>query len=96
MNALLVVIAVLGLSALIISAYIFSVAARSFVSEEAINTDQELGARDLFPRRSSDRRKAPSPVSFPIALNGVVIPVDRRKKPDRRKRPLLSLIEADG
>lgn len=95
MNALLAVIAVLGLAALIISAYIFAVAARSFVSGEESDMDKAISeAQGLVPRRSNDRRKTPPPASFPITVNGVAIPEDRRKAPDRRKRPLLSLIEA--
>lgn len=88
MNVLLAVIAVLGLTALILSVYIFSVAARSFVSEKTDVRDAHY-VRGLVPRCIHDRRTSPPAVLFPIIINGIVIPVDRRTNPDRRRRPLL-------
>jgi|SRR5690625_1897529 len=89
MNVLLAVIAVLGLITLILSVYIFAIAARSFVSGDHPEPTDRLHTRALVPRDRTDRRKASPAVLFPIVINGVVIPVDRRKGLDRRKRPLL-------
>ena len=91
MDVLLALIAVLGFTALILSVYIFSVAARSFVSDKVDRGDAHH-AKVLMPRRIHDRRKAPPVTLFPIVINGVVIPVDRRRRyADRRRRPLVHI-----
>lgn len=94
MNVLLAVIAVLGITALILSVYIFAVAARSFVSDKVDVKDGHY-SEGLIPRRINDRRKSPPAALFPLIINGVVIPVDRRKHPDRRRRPLVHLAEPE-
>lgn len=95
MNALLAVMAVLGLIAVIIAAYIFAMAARYFVSDDHLEPTGNLHINGLVPRRSIDRRKAPPVTAFPLVINGIVIPVDRRKQPDRRKKSLFRLTRAE-
>jgi hypothetical protein len=84
MNMLLFILGVIGLSAIAIAAYVFTVAARDYVSTE--NNSQGNGgesADSLVERRNIERRRE-SAVSFPLEIDGVIIPQDRRKQPERR------------
>ena len=84
MDAILTLVGVLGLGALIISVYIFAVAARRFVSDDDY---EELVRRDDWVTRSgSDRRQNARPVLFPITVDGELITEDRRQGGDRRQR----------
>ncbi len=94
MNTLLVTIAVLGLSALIVSAYIFAAAARTFVSH---HDDEGLSGEplpNLHRRSEEDRRRAPAPARFPILAGGQWIMEDRRRTPDRRKQSSWKMAES--
>lgn len=89
MGTVLTGIAVLGLGALVISVYVFAVAARNFVSddEEEGELQPEPGTlASINARSGDDRRKAPPVLLFPATINGVLIPEDRRHLPDRRYR----------
>ena len=86
MDVILVVLGVMGLGAIIISAYVFVVAARNYVSDQQapflLKSKEPL--RHAFVERSpADRRKG-KPVTFPLAVNGILIAQDRRVLPDRR------------
>lgn len=87
MDMVLIVLGILGLGAIIISAYVFTVAARNYVSAEDLkhrNNRINSNGKPWVTRRSSDRRSG-KPVQFPLTVNGLIIPEDRRQMPDRRK-----------
>ena len=88
MNVVLIVLGILGLGAIVIAAYVFTVAARTYVSaEELARREGSKGtpaSRPLVERSPLDRRSG-KPVTFPLTVNGVVVPQDRRHRPDRRK-----------
>ncbi len=88
MQTVLIILGVLGFGAVVISAYVFTVAARNYVSEK--NGDQESainyqnGEKLYVVRNSTQRRQRESAV-FPLELaSGEVIHLDRRRQPDRR------------
>ena len=87
MDVVLIILGVLGLGAIIISVYVFTVSARNYVSsdEQGRRRVQAPPARKhLVQRRATDRRSGKQ-VVFPLTVNGVVVPEDRRHLPDRRK-----------
>ncbi len=88
MDTVLIVLGVLGLGAIVISAYVFTVAARNYVSaEDDVNrrpTKLNSSGKPWVMRASRDRRSG-RPVTFPLTVNGIVIPEDRRVMPDRRQ-----------
>lgn len=88
MGTVLTGIAVLGLGALLVSVYVFTAAARNFVSDDDSRDMQpEPGVLVSINARSGDDRRKSTPVTlFPLTINGVVIPEDRRHLPDRRYR----------
>jgi hypothetical protein len=86
MDTVLLIIGVLGLGAVVIAAYVFVVAARNYVSENdhppqkdpALSTTKSFIDRNLRDRREILR------FDFPMTVNGMLIPVERRIMPDRR------------
>ena len=88
MDTVLIVLGVLGLGAIIISAYVFTVAARTYVSAEEDAHRRPAKLNDSgkpWVKRSGEDRRSGVPVKFPLTIDGVVIPEDRRHLPDRRK-----------
>ena len=86
MDVVLIVLGVLGFGAIVIAAYVFTVAARNYVSAEDKNHRQNgasLSDKRLIARRADDRRSN-KPVQFPLTVNGALIAEDRRHLPDRR------------
>jgi hypothetical protein len=83
MDAVLVTLGVLGLGAIVISAYVFTVAARNYVSEDYAHKRNRT-APIVEKRSGTDRRQA-DPVAFPLKLDGRLILEDRRVNPDRRE-----------
>ena len=87
MDALLITLGILGLGAILISAYVFTVAARNYVSDDH-NRRGKKGAKsdpyDTVSRSLHDRRSGQT-VSFPLTVNGILITHDRRNLPDRRQ-----------
>ena len=86
MDTMLAILGIFGLGAICVSAYIFTVAARNYVSWEdqsPTETSPGGGERLYTSRRQRDRRKG-EPVEFPLTVNGVLIPRDRRRQPERR------------
>ena len=86
MDVVLIILGILGFGAIIISAFIFTVAARNYVSD-----DQQKGRRvtplakhQMVVRRTSDRRVGQA-VTFPLTVNGMLITHDRRHTPERRR-----------
>ena len=87
MDMVLIVLGVLGLGAIIISAYVFTVAARNYVSADEMrqrNHRVTTNGKPWVARSGKDRRSG-KPVQFPLTVNGIVIPQDRRHLPDRRQ-----------
>ena len=86
MDVVLIILGVLGFGAIVIAAYVFTVAARNYVSAEDKNHRQNgisLSNKRLIARRPDDRRSG-KPVEFPLTVNGILIPQERRHSPDRR------------
>ncbi len=92
MDTILSVIGVLGLGAFVIAIWVFFSAARRKETprdnEDPLTvTDSEFNPyRQWVERAPGDRRRNPQPVLFPITLNGVLIPTDRRVRADRRRQ----------
>jgi len=81
MNSLLLIFAVLSLVAVAIATYVFTVAARNYVSDSV--DEDELAVddkdRELVNRSAQDRRQPNNVIHFPIQLsNGEVVYRDRR------------------
>jgi hypothetical protein len=86
MDIVLIILGVLGFGAIVIAAYVFTVAARNYVSDEdhpQRATPVTPGAHNFIPRSPTDRRRN-EPAVFPLTVNGVVIAQDRRHLPERR------------
>ena len=64
MDAILTLVSILGLGALIISVYIFAVAARRFVSED--DYEQYAARADWVPRSGQDRRQNSRPPEWSL------------------------------
>ena len=87
MDVVLIILGVLGLGAIVISVYVFTVSARNYVSSDepgGRSVQAPPARKHLVQRRPSDRRSG-GQVVFPLTVNGVVVPEDRRHLPDRRK-----------
>jgi len=89
MNTVLVVLAVLGIGAIVISAYVFAASARRYVSEdESAKTDAEPTETDELSRlyvvrSSSDRRNTDQAAQFPLQVGASVIQQERRARERR-------------
>jgi hypothetical protein len=86
MDVVLIILGILGFGAIVIAAYVFTVAARNYVSNDTHTSHPHrthLRREGYVVRDPRDRRRAP-PVQFPLTVNSVVIPEDRRVHPDRR------------
>ena len=86
MDVILITLGVLGFGAILISAYVFTVAARNYVSDDTQvpHGDSTAARRDGFVARDPRDRRRGVPVEFPLTVNSVVIAHDRRELPDRR------------
>ena len=86
MDVILIVLGVMGFGAIIISAYVFVVATRNYAADQRapflLKSKEPL--RQTFVERSRTDRRKGSPVTFPLAVNGILIAQDRRVLPDRR------------
>jgi hypothetical protein len=87
MEIVLITLGIVGFGAIVIAAYVFTVAARNYVSTE----DQHFrdlrnsaAGEDFVARAPIDRRRNPTQPQFPMIVNSVVIPRDRRTSPERR------------
>ncbi len=86
MDAVLIILGIMGLGAIVVSAYVFTVAARNYVSED--HRRYTLGRNPVdFVERSTVDRRSGRPVTFPLTVNGILIARDRRVLPDRRANP---------
>ena len=86
MDTVLLVLGVLGFGAVIVAAYVFTVAARNYVSENdgAERTTAAPPANKTLTERSPLDRRQVIQLEFPITVSGILIPHDRRALPDRR------------
>jgi hypothetical protein len=89
MDVVLIILGILGFGAIVIAAYVFTVAARTYVSAEDNSQRKNHAPREdtSFVERSPRDRRSGSGDSarFPLNVDGVVIAEDRRRLPDRRK-----------
>jgi hypothetical protein len=86
MDVVLVILGLLGLGAVVISTYVFTVAARTYVSDDHLHRRRNSNSnqpRDRAARSSIDRRSS-RPVTFPLTVNSILIANDRRTLPNRR------------
>lgn len=87
METVLITLGIIGFGAIVIAAYVFTVAARTYVSTEDQHfQDQRAATReeDFVTRAPVDRRRNSVQPQFPMIINSVVVPRDRRRTPERR------------
>ena len=87
MDVVLIILGILGFGAIVIAAYVFTVAARNYVSEDdpLPLSGWESSRRERFVvRNGQERRRGGAPVKFPMTINSKVIPRDRLELPERR------------
>jgi len=87
MEVVLITLGIIGFGAIVIAAYVFTVAARTYVSSEDqhfLDLRAASYGDDFIKRDPVDRRRSSSTPQFPMIINSVVIPRDRRKTPERR------------
>lgn len=86
MDVVLVIVGLLGLGAVVISIYVFTVAARTYVSDDHLHRRRNSNGNQPHYRavRSSSDRRSNRPVTFPLTVNSILIANDRRTLPDRR------------
>tara|TARA_R110002124_G_scaffold43823_2_gene134484 strand:+ start:2333 stop:2608 length:276 start_codon:yes stop_codon:yes gene_type:complete len=86
MDVVLITLGLMGLGAVVISTYVFTVAARTYVSEDHQHLRRPPGNGQLSERvtRSPIDRRSGRPVTFPLTVNSILIANDRRSLPDRR------------
>lgn len=86
MDVILITLGVLGFGAIIVSTYVFMVAARNYVSDDSGHyPDTTDRTPRRFAERSTSDRRGGQPVTFPLMVNGILIERDRRVNPDRRQ-----------
>lgn len=87
MDVVLIILGVLGFGAIVISTYVFTVAARTYVSDDyrqARKYTVDAQSRRVVVRDPIDRRRGRI-VTFPLTVNGLLIANDRRNIPERRQ-----------
>jgi hypothetical protein len=87
MDVVLIILGVLGFGAIVISTYVFTVAARTYVSDDYRHPRKHTfdeQSRRLVVRDPVDRR-AGRVVTFPLTVNGLLIANDRRITGERRQ-----------
>lgn len=86
MDLVLIILGLLGLGAVVVSTYVFTVAARTYISDDNQHLRQNASQsqpRERVARRPVDRRSG-RPVTFPLTVNSILITNDRRSVHDRR------------
>ncbi|MBE9538914.1 MAG: hypothetical protein IMF06_07515, partial [Proteobacteria bacterium] len=76
MDTVLLVLGILGFGAIVVAAYVFTVAARNYVSDhnDAVKTAEAASPDRVFIERNRHARRQEVQVVFPITVNGTVIP----------------------
>ena len=85
MDTVLIVLGVIGVGAIVIAVYVFTVAARHYVSDDengAPNHNEPQFGKVLTNRNPGDRRSG-QPLTFPLMVKGARTPHDRYHLPDR-------------
>ena len=89
MQAVLITLGILGFGAVLISIYVFTVAARRYVHERAeapSGAHSHSPSEKLYISRSGLDRRRQGEVTFPLKLpNGEIILADRRQGERREK-----------
>jgi hypothetical protein len=86
MDVVLIILGILGFGAIMISAYIFTVAARNYVSDDHRKYPRsDTTAKQKMVARSPSDRRGSQAVTFPLTVNGMLIAHDRRHTPERRR-----------
>ena len=83
MDFVLLILAILGFSCLVVAAYVISSAGRR-AHRAPRSQSGSLNGPGVHKERRETNRRSGEPVQFPLTLDGIVIPEDRRKTPDRR------------
>ena len=79
------VLGILGFGAVVIAAYVFTVAARNYVSENKYRQVGGLGSNAArYIERSPFERRTLAQGEFPFTVNGILVSGDRRFVLDRR------------
>ena len=89
MDLVLIALGVLGFGAIAIAAYVFTVAARNYVSSDQFTKRQNsppANEGEDVERDTRDRRDD-RPVQFPLTVDDITVVKDRRKSSERRKEP---------
>lgn len=86
MDTVLLIIGVLGFGAVVIAAYVFMIAARNYVTETGLAEPANplTSAATAFIQRSPRNRRQLVQFDFPMTLNGLLVPAERRVLGDRR------------
>jgi len=89
MNTVLLILGILGIGAILIAAYVFTVAARNYVSDANVDElrdgNQDSPKRLYVVRSNQDRRQHTGVADFPLQLvSGELVEFDRRRDDDRR------------
>ena len=89
MDTVLIILGVLGLGAMAIAVYVFTVAARRNISNNDHHRRRGIwstpsATSPYIERSKTDRRTKAEVQSFPITVNGLLIQSDRRQLPERR------------
>ena len=89
MNTVLIILLVMGAVAIGTAAYVFTVAARNYVSsdDESVLDDTEKTARSPeyhVVRSFPERRRRESDATFPMVVDGILVKKDRRSGQERR------------
>lgn len=80
MSGVLLVFVILSIGAVALATYVFTVAARNYVSDPIESEEAELDCHVFIERSNQDRRRAVNVLEFPITLgDGEVVLHDRRK-----------------
>ena len=87
MDVVLIILGVLGFGAIVISTYVFTVAARNYVSDDHDKYRKKRNQSNPYNQiaRSLTDRRSNQIVEFPLTVNGILITHDRRHLADRRK-----------
>ncbi len=89
MNTVLIVLIAMGAIAIATAAYVFTVAARNYVSGDEGRLEQSLSGNVRSPeyhvvRGIPERRRTPNEAPFPRVIDGILVQRDRRSGQERR------------
>ncbi len=88
MDAVLIILLLMGVCSITLALYILVDAKRNYMSperESRIRPGFGTGDHQRYLERSKRDRRSGQTVSFPLMIDGRMISEDRRKLPDRRR-----------